>query len=221
MQHHVFMQRNLIMLSKCICILPVSPGPLWPHLFVETICLLPSSFSRSLRSPLVGRLGWVQNPPHQRWFCLALLSSPLKLVSSHIVLTGWVSTRSRQYFARIRANGRSCNCFAHGHRQSRFHRIDRGTFRLGNSSTAAYSLLLSGTQPPAHAEHKSRPNDQRLLCSWSEVEMTNGSIRNHALSLRLMTGGLRFDLTHMHIFKVPRVYKHISENKVCLVFLLY
>lgn len=73
---------------------------------------------------LVGRLGWVRIPPHCLWFCLALLSSPLKLVSSHIVLTGRVSTGSRQYFARIRANGRSCDCFAHGHRQSGFHRIN-------------------------------------------------------------------------------------------------
>lgn len=105
-----------------------SPCPLWPHLFLETICLLPSSFWCSLRSLLVGRLGWVRIPPHCLWFCLALLSSPLKLVSSHIVLTGWVSTGSHQYFARIRANGRSCNCFAHGHRQSGFHRINWGTF---------------------------------------------------------------------------------------------
>lgn len=102
---------------------------LWPRLFLETICLsLPSSIWCSLCSLLAGRLGWVRIPPHCLWFCLALLSSPLKLVSSHIVLTGRLSTRSRQYFAGIRANGRSSNCFAHGHRQSGFHRINQGTF---------------------------------------------------------------------------------------------
>lgn len=115
-----------------------------PRLFLETICLgLSSPFWCSLLSLLAGRLGWVRIPPHCLWFCLALLSSPLKLVSSHIVLTGRLSTRSHQYFARIRANGRSCNCFAHGHRQSGFHRINQGTFLFSLDAQINSCLLLA------------------------------------------------------------------------------
>lgn len=76
----------------------------------------------------VGRLGWVWIPPPRPVVFLAQLSS--KAFSSHTVFTGWVSTGSRQYFARLRANRGSRDSFAHGHRQSGVHRIDWGNFPI-------------------------------------------------------------------------------------------
>lgn len=49
----------------------------------------------------------------------ALTSHP----SSNSVLLGWLSTRSHQYFARIRANGWGSNSFSHWHRQDCVHRV--------------------------------------------------------------------------------------------------
>lgn len=49
----------------------------------------------------------------------ALTSHP----SSNCVLLGWLSTRSRQYFARIWANGWGSNSISHWHRQDCVHRV--------------------------------------------------------------------------------------------------
>lgn len=199
-----------------------SPCPLRPRLFLETICLLP--FWCSPCSLLVGRLGWVRIPPHCLWFCLALLSSPLKLVSSHIVLTGRLSTGSHQYFARIRANSRSCNCFTHGHRQSGFHRINRGTFL--SSGTAQISICLLLAFVTEHSWHSDQ-HVQSIRAGWvirgccvpvlKFKWQTNGVLHKpRTLSLLLMTG-LWFYRTHMHIFALSRVYKQVSLKTLPLV----
>lgn len=127
-------------------------------------------FCPSIRSSTgpVGRSGWVWIPPPWPMMFLAQLSS--KAFSSRTVFTGWVSTGSRQYFARLWANRGSCDCFAHGHRQSGVHRIDWGNFPIGQMEES--HPLPSSSFPPVW--HRPCPEWQ----SWCGLAVLWSSFRH-------------------------------------------
>lgn len=116
-------------LSRVLCFFCLPLAGLFSFGRLSVCCLL--SFLKFLCSLHMSG-GWVGSgfPRTARGFAWLCDRLQLKLVSSHIVLTGRLSSRSRQYCARIRANGGSGDSVAHGHRQSGVHRIHQGTLLL-------------------------------------------------------------------------------------------
>lgn len=155
-QHHqTFMQMSAIssFVPHCTQTFVVLPFPFsWikrPIFFSSFWCSVHPLFHRACREVGVG----LDFPPRPVVF-LAQLSS--KAFSSRTVFTGWVSTGSRQYFARLWANRGSRDRFAHGHRQSGVHRIDWGNFPIGQMEES-HPFPSSSFPPVWHSNRPDRP----------------------------------------------------------------